>query len=166
MRGKSSKTTSTAQIKMTNMENVHPTDEILQAHLLKVPQDDAVAAHLAVCLKCREKLEAYQFLIDGLLQIKTEPFVFDVNALAMDAIVRHEQQKRKKQQLVLWGMLILPSIVIVSFSIPFLPSIMAVFDSISVPAMTLAIGTGLPAFLFLLADINRQYKTKANQLFK
>lgn len=145
--------------------NSHLTDEILQAFLLKEQQDDTIATHLAVCSKCREKLEEYQSLIDHVQQIKPETFSFDVTTLAMNTVVLYEQKKSKKEALVFWGLLVFLSIVLISFSIPFLPQLLGIFDSKSPFTTLFVIGTGLAVLLFLLTDMIQQYKTKEKKLF-
>jgi hypothetical protein len=148
------------------MESSHLTDEILQAYLLKEIHDDTVSAHLTVCSTCRERLEKYQFLTDNVKEIKPETFSFDVAALAMNTVMLYEQKKRKKQEFVFWGILVILLIAISSFSIPYLPKIIAIFSSKSVLTALLVTGTGLVVLLFLLADIIRNYKAKEDQLFK
>jgi len=148
------------------MKSIHLTDEILQAFLLKEIRDDSIAAHLIVCSKCRKRLEEYQYLIDSVQKIKTETFSFDVTILAMNNIVLYEKKKSKKQELVFLGLLIFLLIAISSFSIPFIPKILAIFCSKSILTTLLVIGTGLVVLLFLLADITQQYKTKEEKIFK
>jgi hypothetical protein len=148
------------------MKNIHLTDEVLQAFLLKEIQDDTVATHLTVCSKCRKRLEEYQFLIDNVQKIKTETFSFNVTTLAMNNIMLYEKKKSNKQELVFWGLLIFLLMAISSFSIPFIPKIFTIFYSKSIFTTLLVIVTGLVVLLFLLADITQQYKTKEKKIFK
>ena len=114
------------------MTNNHLTDETLQAFLLKEIQDDTIMAHLDVCSNCREKLESYQYLVDNIQRVAPETFSFDVATVVMDRIKLYERQESKKQGLVFWGLLIFLLIVISSFSIPFIPRILAIFYSKSI----------------------------------
>lgn len=148
------------------MKSIHLTDEILQACLLKETEDDGIVTHLTVCPQCKKRFEAYQLLIDSVQKIKAETFSFDVTALAMNNIMLYEKKKNKRQELIFWGLLIFLLIGLSSFSIPFLPSILSIFHSKSVATTLLAAGTGIVVFLFLLADIIQQYKTKEEKLFK
>ncbi len=148
------------------MTNNHLTDETLQAFLLKESQDDAVAAHLSACAECREKLENYQRLVAGMQKMAPESFAFDVTTVVMDKVVRYERQKKRMQELVFWGLLSILIIVIIAFSIPFLSQIRAVFTAIPVFTMLLIIGTGLVVLLFLIVDLNTQYKRKAEKIFQ
>lgn len=147
------------------MKSTHLSDEILQAYLLKEIQDDSTAAHLAECAMCRQKLEDYQVLMSNMPHIKTESFSFDVTAVVMNNITLYEKKKSQKQELVFWGLLIFLSIGIASFSIPYIPEILAAFSK-SVLTTLLVAGTGLSVLLFLLADIFRQYKSKEEKLFQ
>ena len=148
------------------MTNNHLTDETLQAFLLKEIQDDTIMAHLDVCSNCREKLESYQYLVDNIQRVAPETFSFDVATVVMDRIKLYERQESKKQGLVFWGLLIFLLIVISSFSIPFIPRILAIFYSKSILTTLFVIGAGLIVFLFLLADITQQYKMKEKEIFE
>lgn len=148
------------------MKNNHLTDEILQAFQLKEIQGDAIVAHLAVCTDCQKRLEEYHHLIDSMQQMKPETFTFDVTALAMETVVLFEQKKRRKQAWAFWGILVLLSVAIASFSIPYLPEVSTLFDSQSFFTTLLVIGTGLAVLFFLGADMIRQYQTKEKKIFK
>jgi predicted nucleic acid-binding Zn ribbon protein len=148
------------------MNNEHLTDETLQAFILNEIQDDAIATHLAVCSNCREKLEKYQYLIVGISKMAPETFSFDVTAVVMDKIMIYERQESRRQEWIFWGLLTILLLVISSFSIPFIPKILAVFYSIPVFKTLLILGTGLVVLLFLLADINKQYRMKEEKIFK
>ncbi len=148
------------------MNSIHLTDEMLQAYLLKEFQDDTIASHLTTCSMCRKKLEEYQLLIDSVQTMKPETFSFNVTPLAMNRIVLYEKKKTKKQALVYWGILAFLLIAIASFSIPFIPRILAIFYATSVVATLLVTGTGLAVLLFLLVDIIQQYKAKEDKIFK
>jgi hypothetical protein len=148
------------------MNSIHLTDEMLQAYLLKEIHDDSIVTHLTVCSTCKDRVEEYRFLIDSVQKIETETFSFNVTALAMNNIMRYAKRKSKKQELTFWGLLIFLLIAISSFSIPFIPRILAIFYSQSTLTMLLVIGTGLVVLLFLVADITRQYKTKKDKIFK
>lgn len=148
------------------MNTIHLTDDMLQAYLLKETEDDTIAPHLSACFSCRERLDAYQLLVNSVQTMKPETFTFNVSSLVMNRIVLYEKKKTKKQAWVYWGLLVVLSIVIVSFSIPFLPRIPALFYSTSLITILLVIGTGLAVLLFLLTDITRQYKKKENKLFQ
>lgn len=148
------------------MKNIHLSDEILQASLLKEIQDDTIATHLAACSTCRKRLEEYQYLINSFQKIKTESFSFDITTLAMNKVMLYEKKKSKKQELVFWGLLIFLFIAISSFSIPYLPRILVIFSSKSILTTILVIGTGVVVLLFLLADIIQQYKAKEKKIFQ
>lgn len=148
------------------MKSIHFSDEILQAYLLKEIQDDTIATHLTVCSTCRERLEEYQFLIDSVQKTKTETISFNVTTLAMNTIMLYEKKKSKKQELVFWGLLIFLLIAISSFSIPFIPRMLAIFYTKSILTTLLIIGTGLVVLFFLLADITQQYKAKKEKIFQ
>lgn len=148
------------------MNSKHLTDEILQAYVLKEIQDDIITNHLAVCSKCKKSFEEYKFLIGSISEVKPEAFPFDITTLAINSITLYEKKQSKKQELVFWGLLIFLSIAILSFSIPYLPTILDLFYSNSTFTMLLVIGTSLIIFLFLLADLALHYKTKENKLFK
>ena len=148
------------------MKSIHFTDEILQAYLLKEIQDDTIATHLTVCSTCRERLEEYQFLIDSVQKTKTETISFNVTTLAMNTIMLYEKKKSKKQELVFWGLLIFLLLAISSFSIPFIPRMLAIFYTKSILTTLLIIGTSLVVLFFLLADITQQYKAKEEKIFQ
>lgn len=148
------------------MKSPHLTDETLQAFLLSEMQEDAIATHLAVCSNCREKLETYRQLMLGISKTAPETFSFDVTSVVMDKIMLYEKKKSKKQGLFFWGVLTFLFLVIVSLAIPFIPKLLPVFYSKSIFTTLLVIGTGVVVFLFLLADINQQYKAKEEKVFK
>jgi anti-sigma factor RsiW len=148
------------------MTNGHLTDETLQAFLLDETQEGTAAAHLSACADCREKLENYQRLVVGIKKMTPESFAFDVTAVVMNNIVQYERQESRKQELVFWGLLSLLIVVITAFSIPFLPQIRAIFSAIPVFPALLIGGTGAVVLLFLVADINRQYKIKEEKIFQ
>lgn len=148
------------------MRSNHLTDEVLQAFLVKETQDHTIVTHLSVCSTCQKRLNEYQRLIDQVQKIETETFSFDVTISAMNTIMLYEKKKRKKQALAFWGLLLSLLIVISSFSIPYIPEVLAVFYSKSVFVTLLVVGTGLVVLLFLLADILQQYKTKEEKIFQ
>lgn len=148
------------------MNSIHLTDEVLQAYLLKEMEDDTLVAHLTICATCRKRLEEYQLLLERVQEIRTETFSFNVTDLAMDTIMLYEQKKRNRQALFFWGLLIFLVIVISSLAVPFIPGVLAVFNSKSVITSLLIIGTGIAVLFFLLADVMQQYKMKEEQLFK
>lgn len=143
----------------------HLTDETLQAFLLKETQDDAVSMHLAVCSACRIKLENYQHLVVGIQKVAPESFAFDVTTLVMDRVVQYEKQESRKQELVFWAIMTILLIGISSFAIPFIPQILTIFSSTPVFSMLFVVGTGLAVFVFLFADLSKQYKQKERQIF-
>jgi amino acid transporter len=146
------------------MSSTHISDEKLQGFLLNDLQDDAIGAHLAACPICREKLDAYQYVIDNAQKIEAESFSFDVTTLAMNTVMQYEQQKNKEQAWVFWGIWAFVSIVIVSCAIPFVPAVLAVFNSKSIFTTLLVLGTGVLVLVFLLVDIVREYGAKARTL--
>ena len=148
------------------MKSAHLTDETLQAVLLNEMRDDTIAAHLAVCTACGEKLANYQQLITGISKSAPETFSFDVTTVVMSKITGYEKKKSKKQAFAFWALLTFLCAGIASLSIPFIPELLAGFNTQSVFTTLLVTGTGLAVLLFLLADMKRQYKTKAEKLFK
>jgi hypothetical protein len=148
------------------MKDAHLTEENLQEYFFNEFQDSEIAMHLAGCPDCRERLEAYQLLIANVKKIQPESFSFEVTALAMDKIFLYEKKKNKRKEIVLWGVLATVSILISSFSIPYLPMIFALFYSQSIFSTLFLIGTGLFILAFLVADIIRQYKKKEDEIFK
>ena len=148
------------------MTNNHLTDETLQAVMLKEIQDDTITAHLATCSSCREKLGNYQHLVVGIQKIAPETFSFDITTVVMDRIMLFERQESRKQELVFWGLLTLLLLVISSFSIPFVPQILTIFYSIPFFTILFVVGTGLVVLLFLLADINKEFKMKEEKIFQ
>lgn len=147
------------------MNSSHITDEVLQAFLLKEIDNETITKHLAECSACQKRLDEYQYLIDGVQKIEPETFLFDAVPLAMNTIMLYEKKKRKKQELMFWGLLSVLLIAISATSIPYLPALLAIFTSKSVFTTLLVTGTGLVVLLFLLADILRQYKKKEEKIF-
>lgn len=147
------------------MKSTHLTDETVQAYLLDEMPDSAIAKHLAMCENCRQKLEAYRHLMADISKTVPETFSFDLTTVVMDKIMLYEKKKNKKKEFFFWGALTFLLLTIASLSIPFIPKILTVFHSKSIFATLLVIGTGLVVFLFLLVDINRQYKIKKEKIF-
>lgn len=148
------------------MKSSHLSDEILQEYLLNEIQDASIATHLTVCSICRKRLEEYEFLIDCVQKIETETFSFNVSTLVMNHITLYEKKKSKRQALIFWGLLALVFIAIASFSIPYFPAVLSIFDSKPMATTLLIIGTGSLVLLYLLADIIQQYKSKEEKLFR
>lgn len=148
------------------MTNNHLSDEILQVFLLEETQSDTVTSHLSTCVECREKLENYHSLVDNIKKITPETFAFDVTTLVMGNIVQYETKKIRNQEVIFWGFLILLLGVISSFAIPYIPKILSVFKSIPSFTTILIVGTGLMVMLFLIADLNNQYKLKEKKIFE
>lgn len=148
------------------MKNIHLTDEMLQAHLLKEIQDDTITTHLTLCTKCIKRLEEYRFLIDRVQQIDPETFPFDVTNLIMNNIMLYEKKKSQKEDLVFWGLLILLFLAISALSIPFIPKILAILNSKSILTTLLLTGTALAVLLFLSFALIDQYKSKEDHIFK
>ena len=148
------------------MTNNHLTDETVQAFLFKETKDDGITMHLLECVECRGKFENYQYLVNNIKRVAPETFSFDVTNLVMDRIMLFERQESRKQGLIFWGLLTFLLIVISSFSIPFVPQILTVFYSIPFFTSIFVVGTGLVVFLFLLADINKQFKMKEEKIFR
>lgn len=122
--------------------------------------------HLSVCSECRTKLENYQHLLVNIQKVAAESFAFDVTTLVMDRIVQYEKQESLKQAFVFWGLLTILLIAISSFAIPFIPQILTIFNSTPNLTMQLIIGTGLVVLIFLLTDLNKQYKLKERKIFE
>lgn len=148
------------------MKSTHLTEDNLQEYLFNELQDGEIGTHLTACPECRERLEAYQLLIANVKKTQPETFSFDVTALAMDTIFFYEKKKSRRQAFVFWAVLAALSIFILSFSIPYLPMILALFSSQSILTILFLIGTGLFIMLFSVADLIRQYKKKEAELFK
>lgn len=148
------------------MTYTHLTDETVQAFLLKEKKDDTVAKHLLACADCRVKFENYKYLVDNIQRVAPEIFSFDVTTVVMDRIILFERQESRKQELAFWGLLIFLLLVISLFSIPFIPQILTVFYSIPFFTTLFVVGTSLVVLLFLLADINRQFKMKEEKIFQ
>ncbi len=148
------------------MTSSHLSDESLQAFLFNEIQDDTIAKHLALCSMCRKRLEAYRHLSAEISKMPPEAFPFDLTTLTMPHIMRYEKQKSRRQAMVFWGILIWLLMIISAFSIPYIPKILAIFNSKSIFTTLLVIGTGAVVFLFLLADLALQYKTKAGKIFQ
>lgn len=148
------------------MKTIHLNDETLQAFLLNEIADETIATHLGGCSNCREKLEKFQQLVVGISRIAPETFSFDVTTVVMDKIILFEKKKSIKQEFVFWGLLTFLLTVIALLSIPFIPKTLTVFYSNSIFTTLLVIAIGLFVLLFLLADINQEYKRKEEKLFK
>lgn len=148
------------------MKSIHLTDEVLQGYLLKEIADDEIANHLEECSICQQRLDEYRFLIGGMQETTTESFSFDVTTVAMNAIVLYEKKRKLKQEVFFWGLLILLCMVVLSFAIPFIPQILAIFSGKLSSVTLLVIVTGFFVLLFLLTDISRQFKMKENKIFK
>ncbi|WP_144884873.1 anti-sigma factor family protein [Lacibacter cauensis] len=149
------------------MNSNHLSDELLQACLLnELQQDDMVDTHLRFCPDCRKRLEEYRLLFTHIKEVETEPYAFDSTALVMEAVVHYAQKKQKRKALFYWGGLLFLVVIIGSFSIPFIPAVLAVFRSQSLITSLLFTGTAVAVFLFLWTDLKRQYKSKEEQLFK
>lgn len=148
------------------MKNEHLTEETLQAYLLEELANDAIGEHLAACSACKTKLENYRYLIANVRKIEHQPFSFDVTTVAMTKILHYERQVKRKKELFFWGLLTFSIIVILALSVPFIPVILGVFHSKSIFITLLVLGTSLLVFLFLLADIRRQYKRREEKILK
>lgn len=144
----------------------HLSDETLQAFLLKDTNDNHVVEHLSVCEVCRMKLLNYQHLVIGIEKMRSESFDFDVTSLVMDRVIQYEKQKRSHPKLVFWLLLAILLIVISSFSIPFIHSIITLFNSLPLITTLLIMGTGTVVLVVLLADIYRQYKMNEKKYLK
>lgn len=147
------------------MKSIHLTDETLQGYLLKELSDDEITNHLHTCAICQQRLEEYRFLINGIQKNETESFSFNVTTVAMNTVMLYERNRKLKQEIFFWGLLSLLCMVILSFTIPFIPKIFGLFSGKFNSAMLLLTGTGLFVLLFLLTDISRQFKTKENKIF-
>jgi len=148
------------------MNNIHLTDEILQAYLLKEDVDDNTMKHLSACSLCREKLTEYQFLIDTMQEITAEPSSFNTTTLVMNQIMLYEQKKSRKEEWIFWGVLILLIIIIISVALPFVLNVLRIFHATSFTTTILLVGTGLCVFAFLLADTIQRFHMKEVKLFK
>ena len=148
------------------MKSIHLTDQVLQGYLLKEISYDTIANHLNECSICQQKLDEYRLLIAGIEETTTENFSFDITAVAMNAIVLYEKKRKLKQEFLFWSLLISLCMVIISFAIPFMPQILALFSGKFTSATLLVITTGFFVLLFLWIDISRQFKLKENKIFK
>lgn len=148
------------------MKKEHVTEETLQAYLLEEMRNDAIGEHLEACSVCKAKLENYRHLIVNIQKIEQQPFSFDVTTLAMTKILDYERKSKRKKEVFFWGLLIFSIIVIAALSVPFIPVILTVFHSKSIFIALLVLGTSLLVFLFLLADIKRQYKRQEEKILR
>lgn len=148
------------------MKSIHLTDQVLQGYLLKEISYDTIANHLSECSICQQRLDEYRLLIAGIEETTTENFSFDITAVAMNAIVLYEKKRKLKQEFLFWSLLISLCMVIISFAIPFMPQILALFSGKFTSATLLVITTGFFVLLFLWIDISRQFKLKENKIFK
>lgn len=147
------------------MKNIHLTDEILQAFLLKEIENDTIAEHLAACSECQKKFEEYQFLIHNVQKIKPESFSFDVTSIVMEKIQVVETQKEKNKNLVWYLSLAIVSIITFVLVYPYIKVIFAPFKSLSIMVNAFILVSVLGAVIFLLTDLFRQYKTKEERIF-
>ena len=148
------------------MKSEHLTEEILQAFLLNEIQEESIAEHLSACSMCQKNLQEYKRLLEGVQKINHEPFPFDLTALAMETVIRHEKKKNLRGEWVFWGGLFFLLLGISSLSFPYLTEIKAILYSKSSITNSLTIGTGVAVLLFLLADLIGQFNKKTTQLFK
>lgn len=148
------------------MKNIHLTDEILQAFLLKDIQDDTIVEHLTVCSTCQKRLEEYQYLINCVQKINPETFSFDVTSVVMEKIQEVETQKEKNKNMVLYMSLSVASVITLFLLYPYIKIIFAQFQLFSIIANAFILVSGLGVVIFLLTDLFRQYKTKEEKIFK
>ncbi len=147
------------------MKNEHLTEETLQAFLLKETQEDGIATHLLACENCRARFENYQHLVAEIQKIAPETFSFDVTTVVMDKIVSYERKESSKQELILWGVLILLLLVILGFSLPFVPQIFSIFSAMPLFSNFLLFGTSIFVLVFLIADIYKAHKIEEKKIF-
>ena len=142
------------------MTNNHLNDELLQSFLLKEIQDDIIAAHIAECSGCRNRLEEYQYLIDNVQKIKDETFSFDVTSLVMGKVNEVETQKEKSTNIVLYMSLSVVLIVAIVLLYPYIKIVFTQFKSFSTMGNAFVLISALGMAVFLLYDLFRQYKQK------
>ncbi len=146
------------------MTKKHLSDAILQAYLLKEIQDDSINKHLKECLACQQKFEEYQFLIENVQKVKTDPFSFDVTSLVMEKIKEAETRKEKKKHIVLYMSLSTVSIAAMGLLYPYIKILFTQFKSFSIITNFFMLVSALGVAAFLLFDLFRQYQQKEKLL--
>lgn len=146
------------------MTKKHLSDAILQAYLLKEIQDDSINKHLKECLACQQIFEEYQFLIENVQKVKTDPFSFDVTSLVMEKIKEAETQKEKKKHIVLYMSLSTVSIAAMGLLYPYIKILFTQFKSFSIMTNFFMLVSALGVAAFLLFDLFRQYQQKEKLL--
>lgn len=140
------------------MTNIHPSLEALQAHLDAA--NPTTASHLEQCSICRTRMEALEQLVVQLNQLPPQPLSFDLETVAMHAVVQHEMKKRKTENLLYWSLLAVAAGALAFFALPVASHLVARMAASSFFSILLASGTALALVAALCADMIRQYKGK------
>lgn len=143
------------------MRDQHPTEkEIVQFALDKDNCEPDVAEHINVCEKCRTKAETYRITFEGMKNLPTPAFDFDLSALVMERI------EVKKAGYSVTDMLIysISAIAVISLVFIFLRYVAPIFSQFTVMGTGLVIVTALMISVFLLLESYKKHRRQMNKL--
>ncbi|HMQ06972.1 MAG TPA: hypothetical protein PKC30_06695 [Saprospiraceae bacterium] len=142
------------------MNNEHLSDDIIQAYILDEIADKEVSLHISSCFDCRLKLESYQILMMQLNTIEPEVFSFDAASLVMYKIEETEKQRRYLSNYAFLGIIGFLILGVLVFFFSYISHIVHILQSMTIIGNVFLFVSAFSVFLFLLADILRDYKEK------
>lgn len=140
------------------MTHTHPSDDQLQDHL-EAPNPTTLH-HLEHCAYCRTRMQELEQLVGQLNQLTPQPLSYNLEAVAMQAVVQHVHKRKRTENQMYWGLLLVAALVLALFAWPLLATVLANLASTSYFSILLAGTTGTALVVVLIADLLRQYKAK------
>ena len=143
------------------MRDQHPTEkEIMQFVLDQENREPDVGEHINVCEKCRTKAETYQITFEGMNNLPTPAFDFDLSVLVMERI------EVKKAGYSVTDILIysISAIAAISLIFIFIRYVAPIFSQFTVMGTGLVIVTALMISVFLLFESYKKHRRQMNML--
>lgn len=143
------------------MRGQHPTEkEIVQFVLDQENCEPDVAEHINACEKCRTKAETYQITFEGMNNLPTPAFDFDLSVLVMKRI------EVKKAGYSMTDMLIysISALSAISLIFIFIRYVAPIFSQFTVIGTGLVIIITLMVSVFLLLESYKKHRRQMNEL--
>jgi hypothetical protein len=148
------------------MTTPHLTEEQVQRYaLMDSEADPLVKKHLHACKQCKESVETYRFLFEGLQRQAQPAFDFDLAALVIAELPSPVTQPRPKSKYELLNFLTTAAVAVIIYALYFFRKfVFVLFESIAPIFTYLAVSAFVTLSGLLIADMYKNYKKKIHTL--
>lgn len=147
------------------MNTTHLTDEELQQFAMNSSSfDSSIAEHVHFCEHCKEAVETYRLLFDGIHEQEVPAFEFDLSALVVKQLQPSPKLVALPEDFLIWLLAFVTVLFASGLSYFFWPSIKALFSNTGSIVLSLAISSVVVLLIFLCIDQYKTYQQKMKAL--